>query len=115
MDVVYTDFAKAFDKVSHRKLLHKLRFFGLGQRIVEYIRSFLTGKSQRVVLGDASSSWVGVESGVKRVLKMFKFINFFCKLLLCFDLKKKIRFFINIIIFFNIINSKREKYVKINA
>ena len=33
-DVLYTDFMKAFDKVSHRKLLHKLRAYGFGERLV---------------------------------------------------------------------------------
>ena len=32
--VLYTDFMKAFDKISHRKLLHKLRAYDFGERLV---------------------------------------------------------------------------------
>ena len=49
MDVLYTDFEKAFDKVSHRKLVIKLDAYGLGGKLLEWIRSFLRCMKQRVV------------------------------------------------------------------
>ncbi|CAF1100150.1 unnamed protein product, partial [Brachionus calyciflorus] len=47
VDIVYTDFAKAFDKVSHQKLLHKLKSFGFGDSPLNWIKSFLSGRKQR--------------------------------------------------------------------
>ena len=40
MDVIYTDFEKAFDKVPHKRLLSKLRSYRIDNSIVEWIKSF---------------------------------------------------------------------------
>ena len=43
-DVVYTDFAKAFDSVPHKRLLVKLlKNLGINGKILKWINSFLTG------------------------------------------------------------------------
>jgi len=41
IDVIYTDYEKAFDKVPHRRLLNKIFSFGLPIQIVNWIRSFI--------------------------------------------------------------------------
>ena len=64
VDAVYLDFQKAFDKVSHRKLVGKLRRVGLEERIVGWIESWLTERRQRVVINGVASGWERVESGV---------------------------------------------------
>ena len=64
IDIIYTDFAKAFDKVSHKKLLYKLKFYGFGDGLINWIKAFLSDRKQRVVLGKTSSEWVNVDSGV---------------------------------------------------
>jgi hypothetical protein len=64
VDVIYLDFSKAFDKVSHSLLLHKLRCRQLPNRLVRWIESFLLNRKQRVVLGEQSSEWAPVTSGV---------------------------------------------------
>ena len=48
IDVIYTDFEKAFDKVPHKRLLSKLRSYRIDNSIVEWIKSFLTDRKQRV-------------------------------------------------------------------
>jgi hypothetical protein len=58
------DFAKAFDKVPHRRLLGQLRAHGVGGQVLEWINAWLAGRKQRVVLNGASSSWKEVWSGV---------------------------------------------------
>ena len=63
-DVVVMDFAKAFDKVAHNRLLYKLSSYGVKGNTLGWICSFLSGRSQRVVLADKSSSSVPVLSGV---------------------------------------------------
>jgi len=64
MDVVYLDFSKAFDTVSHNILLGKLRKYGLDEWSVRWIENWLNGRTQRVVISGAESSWRLVTSGV---------------------------------------------------
>ncbi len=55
--VVYLDFAKAFDKVPHKRLLLKLQAYGIKGKCLEWVKSFLSNRLQRVALGDKVSSW----------------------------------------------------------
>ena len=64
VDVLYLDFAKAFDKVPHKRLLEKCRGLGLDGRVLEWIRVWLEDRKQRVVLNGVASEWAGVLSGV---------------------------------------------------
>ena len=63
-DVIIMDFSKAFDKVGHQRLLHKLDFYGIRGKNLKWIQSFLQGRSQRVLLDGNRSSSIAVESGV---------------------------------------------------
>jgi len=64
VDVVYLDFSKASDMVSHNILLGKLRKCGLDEWSVKWIENWLNGRAQRVVISGAESSWRPVASGV---------------------------------------------------
>jgi len=64
VDVVYLDFSKAFDTVSHNIPIGKLRKCGLDEWSVRWIENWLNGRTQRVVISDAESSWRSVTSGV---------------------------------------------------
>ena len=44
LDVLYADIMKAFDKVSHRKLIHKLRAYGFGEKLTDWVGSLLKGR-----------------------------------------------------------------------
>ena len=63
-DLVLLDFSKAFDKVNHLKLLHKLESHGVNHSVVLWIKNFLIGRTQKVVLEGECSSEVPVTSGV---------------------------------------------------
>ena len=58
------DFAKAFDKVSHWRLILKLQRYGITGPINKWIEDFLRNRSQRVVCSGESSDWAPVLSGV---------------------------------------------------
>ena len=64
VDVIYFDFAKAFDSVSHPKLVHKLEAYGICGNLLNILTDFLTDRSQRVVLSNAASTFLPVTSGV---------------------------------------------------
>ncbi|KAK4823614.1 hypothetical protein QYF61_004217 [Mycteria americana] len=64
VDVVYLDFSKAFDTVSHNILLEKLAAHGLDGRTLRWVKSWLDGQAQRVVVnGDESSWWLVTNHG----------------------------------------------------
>ena len=49
-DCIYLDFAKAFDRVSHQRLLTKLYNIGIRGNLMNWIKDFLKGREQRVVV-----------------------------------------------------------------
>ena len=64
MDIIFLDFAKAFDKVPIRRLMAKLKAHGIEGKVWHWIESWLTGRRQRVVLNGSKSAWEEVLSGV---------------------------------------------------
>ena len=64
VDVVYLDFAKAFDKVDFMITMKKLKELGISGKIGRWIHSFLTNRTQSVVLNGKRSSPARVLSGV---------------------------------------------------
>ena len=64
VDIVYLDFAKAFDTVAHQRLLFKLEFYGISGYIHSWLTSFLSHRRQRVILRNGASEWTPVTSGV---------------------------------------------------
>ena len=64
VDVVLLDFSKAFDKVPHQRLLHKLNFYGVQGNTLRWIQSFLSYRKQQVNLEGISSNQADVVSGV---------------------------------------------------
>lgn len=64
VDVIYLDFSKAFDKVPHKRLIHKLALHGISGSILNWVREWLSDRKQRVVLNGKKSGWDSVKSGV---------------------------------------------------
>jgi hypothetical protein len=64
LDLIYLDFAKAFDTVPHERLLNKLASYGIQGHALQWIRQFLTGRRQRVGVAGNFSNWTKVLSGV---------------------------------------------------
>ena len=63
-DLILLDFSKAFDKVNHEKLLHKLHQYGMRGKNLCWVRSFLNRRTQTVVVEGDESTSVPVTSGV---------------------------------------------------
>ena len=63
-NVVYTDISKAFDTVSHPKLISVLKNYGLNNSIITWIKNFLANRQQQVSIGNTLSKLLPVWSGV---------------------------------------------------
>ena len=63
-DVFYLNFAKAFDKVPHGRLLTKMKSKGINGKVHEWIKSWLSGRTQAVRVNTSKSEPSEVESGV---------------------------------------------------
>ncbi len=61
---IFIDMSKAFDMISHEKLLKKLECYGLSQNANDLIKSYLTNRYQRVKIGEVTSDWKLIVSGV---------------------------------------------------
>ena len=56
-NAVYLDFQKAFDKVSHSKLIVKMARYGIDDGVVRWVGNWLSGRRQRVVIEGVTSEW----------------------------------------------------------
>ena len=64
IDVIYFDFAKAFDSVPHQRLISKLQAYGIKGNVLKWIIEYLSDRKQRVILNGYKSPWSNVLSGV---------------------------------------------------
>ena len=64
-DVIYFDFAKAFDSVNHDLILNKLKsFFNINGFLLGFLRNYLKDRKQSVIIGNCTSQALPVLSGV---------------------------------------------------
>ena len=61
---VFCDISKAFDRVWHAGLIHKLEAAGVAGEVLLWFRNYLSDRRQRVVLPGASSDWAHIRAGV---------------------------------------------------
>ena len=63
-DIIFLDFQKAFDRVSHHLLRTKLDFYGIRRDTLRWVMALLSNRQQAVVVNGMQSSWKDVTSGV---------------------------------------------------
>ena len=61
---IFFDISKAFDKVWHRGLLHKLYAIGIRGQVLEWFRNYLSDRQQAVVILGSKSDYLTVTAGV---------------------------------------------------
>ena len=62
--IIYTDVSKAFDTVSHPKLINTLKGFNIDTAVIAWINNFLCDRSQQVIINESISLPVDIYSGV---------------------------------------------------
>ena len=61
---VFCDISKAFDRVWHAGLIHKLQAAGVCGSVLNWFKNYLSNRKQRVVLPGITSDWVYILAGV---------------------------------------------------
>ena len=61
---VFLDISKAFDKVWREGLFFKLHSYGVEGNLLRLLKNYVTGRQQRFVLNEQTSSWLNVAAGV---------------------------------------------------
>ena len=64
VDIIYLDYAKAFDTVPHRRLMNKVHAYGIRGNLHRWIKQFLENRQQKVSVRGTDSEWADVLSGV---------------------------------------------------
>lgn len=63
-DCIIMNFSKAFDNVSHSLIIHKLKHYGITGKTNEWIKNFLSDRTQSAVVEGETSTSIPVGSGV---------------------------------------------------
>ena len=63
-DIIFLDFAKAFDSVPHDLIVHKLKTFGFGRNLLQWIENYLQGRYHSVMIEGQVSSPLPVTLGL---------------------------------------------------
>ena len=110
IDIAVLDFAKAFDTVPHDHLLGKLDHYGIDKNIHSWVKSFLKGRTQRVVVDGDQSSSAEVESGVPQgtVLGPLLFLIYINDL--PDSVKSQVRLFADDCLLYRIIKSAEDQH-----
>ena len=113
IDALFLDFAKAFSKVSHIKLCHKLSFYGINGNLLSWIKDFLLERSQSVILEGKISSSHPVLSGVPQgtVLTWLLYYSYFIYINDIIEpIKSTIRLYADDILMYRVIDSVDDHY-----
>ena len=62
--MIFCDISKAFDRVWHRGLLFKLKQNGINGRLLDWIKNYLTNRTQKVFIGSSMSNSKFTTAGV---------------------------------------------------
>ena len=109
-DAILLDFSKAFDKVDHEGLLSKLEHLGIRNSLLQWIRAFLIGRKQRVVVEGVESQPGDVLSGVPQgtVLGPLFFLVYINDIAQGLSEGTKLRLFADDSLLYRIIKSPRD-------
>ena len=62
--MVFLDISKAFDRVWHKGLLHKLKLAGIEGQLLNWFSDYLSDRYQRVIINGQQSKWGKISAGV---------------------------------------------------
>lgn len=73
---MFCDISNAYDRVCHKDILCKLKYYGISDKLIRWVENYLSDKTQKVVLGGYSLTLRSTNSGVLQgsVLGPFLFL-----------------------------------------
>lgn len=108
IDTLFLDFTKAFDKVSHRKLCHKLSCYRVNGNLLCWIKDYLTNRSQCVLLEGISSKSHHVLSGVPQGLVLGPLLFLIYINDITESITSTIRFYADNVLIYRVISNKAD-------
>ena len=111
VDVILLDFAKAFNTVPHQRLLTKLHFYGIQNDTYNWIKAWLSNRTQQILLDGITSSSVAVTSGVPQgtVLGPLMFLLYINDITT--NIKSPLRIFADDRLLYSVINSPEDTII----
>src|SRR5882762_2035506 len=64
VSMIFLDFSKAFDTVSHEILLHKFTEIGISDLTLNWLKSYFTNRKQQTIFFNNHSNWLNILAGV---------------------------------------------------
>ena len=61
---IFIDFQKAFDKLDHKILLHKLQFFGFSDSSINFFQNYLSNRTQKTLVNNIQSNTLPLTHGI---------------------------------------------------
>ena len=111
---VFLDISKAFDKVWHEGILFKLEQNGVSGKLLNFFKSYLSNRKQRVAINGFYSEFASIESGVPQgsvlgPLLFLVYINDLEK-----DIKSNVKFFADDTMLYSIVNDPGTSAAELN-
>ena len=111
IDIILLDFAKAFDTVPHQRLLTKLQHYGIRDNTYNWIKAWLSNRTQQVLLDGITSSSISVTSGVPQgtVLGPLMFLLYINDIIS--NINSPLRIFADDCLLYRIINTSKDTII----
>ena len=112
--IVFCDISKAFDRVWHKGVLFKLQQMGINGGLLEWFKSYLTNRKQKVVIRGQSSEEVSINAGVPQgsILGPLLFIIFINDIIT--DIRSPMRLFADDTSVYVIVDNPVESAITLN-
>ena len=111
VDVILLNFAKAFDTVPHQRLLTKLHFYGIQNDTYNWIKAWLSNRTQQILLDGITSSSVVVTSGVPQGTVLGPLMFLLCINDITTNIKSPLRIFADDCLLYRVINSPEDTII----
>jgi hypothetical protein len=115
ISMVFLDISKAFDKVWHKGLLHKLKANGINGSLLDWLENYLSNREIRVVINGQCAQWAKTNAGVPQgsILGPLLFLVFINDVV--DDIDSDINLFADDTSLMNIIDQLLDSYTTVNS